>query len=152
MALLDFFKKPKKEKALKPPRGAKQVREGKVVKPKRERGEQRGKPAAQKETKAPVALKESKMAWRILRQPHVTEKATDLTKLNQYVFRVFDTATKPQVRRAIEEVYGVKVDRVRRVSVPGKKRRRGRQIGWRSGYTKAIVTLRKGDTIEVLPH
>jgi large subunit ribosomal protein L23 len=124
----------------------------KIVKPKKER---EGRTEQQKDTKgttAPVALKASKVAWHVLQKPRVTEKSTDLTKMNQYTFQVFAQVTKPQVKQAIEEVYGVKVERVRRVSVPGKKRRRGRQIGWRSGYTKAIVTLRKGDSIEVLPH
>ncbi len=134
MALLDFLKKEKKGGAPQAPeQGLRQV------------------PRKQKPSEE-VALQKSPTAWRILRAPHVTEKATHLTHLNQYVFRVFDGAGKPEVKKAIEGVYGVHVVKVRKIVIPGKKRKRGKHIGWRSGYTKAIVTLREGEKIEVLPH
>ncbi|OGZ58795.1 MAG: 50S ribosomal protein L23 [Candidatus Spechtbacteria bacterium RIFCSPHIGHO2_02_FULL_43_15b] len=88
----------------------------------------------------------------MLKQPHITEKSTDLTKVNQYVFRVFSNTTKAEIRKAVQDIYGVHVEKVSKIKMPGKKRRRGRQIGWRSGYTKAVVKLRKGEIIEVLPH
>lgn len=141
MALLDFLKKSKKDGTLQAPKqgslpGARTAGQA---------------PKAKEKTKR-VELHKSSIAWRLLREPHVTEKATRLTRLNQYVFLVYDVAVKPEVKRAIEEVYGVHVTKVRKVVIPRKKRMRGRHIGWRSGYTKAIVTLKKGEKIEVLPH
>lgn len=99
-----------------------------------------------------VVLRESKTAWRVLSNPHVTEKATDLTRFNQYSFKVLNNPSKMEIKKSVEEVYNVHVDKVRKISIKGKKTRRGRHMGWRSGYKKAIVTLRKGEKIEVLPH
>ena len=151
MALLDFFKKPKKEKKLFPPKGnVKRTREEKSIKPKRE--SVRRDEAKREGEGAPVVLKESRTAWRVLANPHVTEKSAALTAFNQYVFRVLGSPSKPEVKRAIEEIYDVHVEKVRKISMPRKQRRRGRHVGWKSGYKKAIVTLRKGEKIEVLPH
>lgn len=152
MAFLSFFKKPKKEKILAPPRG------GALKGVKRERRVESKtrvlKVAEEKraEVSAPVTLKESRTAWRILRSPHVTEKSSDLTRFNQYTFKVVGNPAKPEIKKSVEEVYGVHVQRVRKISLPGKKRRRGRHFGWKSGYKKAVVTLRQGEKIEVLPH
>lgn len=151
MALLDFFKKPKKEKKPAPHRGAaKRIRKEKSVKPKREDAQKDER--KREDERTPVVLRESRTAWRVLAKPHVTEKAAALTAFNQYVFRVLQNPSKPEVKRAIEEIYDVHVTHVRKISVPRKQRRRGRHVGWRPGYKKAIVTLRKGEKIEVLPH
>lgn len=151
MALLDFFKKPKKEKKLFPPKGrVKRTREEKSTRPKRESA--RKGEAKRKGEGAPVSLKESRTAWRVLRKPHVTEKSAALTAFNHYVFRLWGSPSKPEVKRAIEEIYDVHVEKVRKISVSGKQRRRGRHVGWKPGYKKAIVTLQKGEKIEVLPH
>jgi len=149
MALLNFFKKPKKEKKPARPEGTstKRNRNEKRIKPKKE-SVQKDESRRQDEGSA-VVLKESKTAWRILANPHVTEKATALTTFNQYVFRVIGNPSKPEVKRAVEEIYDVHVQRVRKITIPRKKRKRGRHIGWRSGYKKAIVALRKGEKIEV---
>jgi len=149
MPLLDFWKKTKK--------GPKAPQQGKKVAASK-RNELRTDASVQEEKKASkteikkVVLKESKTAWRILREPHVTEKATDLTHLNQYAFKVFNNPSKPEIKKAVEQVYGVEVEKVRKISIKGKTRRRGRHIGWKPGYKKAVVTLKKGDKIEVLPH
>lgn len=79
-----------------------------------------------------------------IKQPHITEKATALSDKKQYVFRVETSATKPQVKRAVEKLYGVKVVSVRIISVPGKSKRLGRTQGFRPGFKKAIVTLKEG--------
>lgn len=91
------------------------------------------------------------IAYRILRQPHVTEKAGRLAEENQYVFRVDAHATKPEIRQAIYEAYGVRALSVTTLRIPGKRRRLGGSEGRISGYKKAIVTLPEGKTIEVLP-
>jgi len=87
----------------------------------------------------------------VLRAPQITEKAVVLQDLNQYVFKVADNASKPEVRKAIEEVYGVDVLKVRMINIPAKRKRLGRSLGWQGGYRKAMVTVKKGQNIEILP-
>ena len=90
-------------------------------------------------------------AYQSLKFPHITEKATDLSKQNLYVFKIRPRANKVTVREAIEKLYGVDVVSVGIVKVPPKKRRLGRIEGWRKGYKKAIVKIKEGQKIEVLP-
>lgn len=79
-----------------------------------------------------------------------TEKATSLGKANAYVFSVAGQSNKVGVKRAVEGLYGVTVERVHILNMPGKERRRGRQIGWKPGFKKAIVKVKEGQTIENL--
>ena len=88
---------------------------------------------------------------KILKSPHVTEKATDLTKKNQYIFKVYPDANKTEIKKAIENLYGVDVLEVKIISIPRKRRRLGRISGWRKGYKKAIVKIKEGQKIEVMP-
>ncbi len=128
-----FKKKQKKEKNLKPIEKPKAVEELKEVKP--------------------LEVKEKKFSgsYQILKSPHITEKATDLTKKNHYIFKIYSQANKTEVKKAIENLYGVDVLSVKIINVPAKKRRLGRVSGWRKGYKKAIVRIREGQKIEVLP-
>lgn len=93
----------------------------------------------------------SDFSWRVLKEPHITEKATDLVEKNQYVFKVWPQANKTEIKKAIEDLYGVKVVEVKIIKVPPKRRRLGRIEGWRKGYKKAIVKIKEGQKIEVLP-
>jgi len=95
--------------------------------------------------------KVSDLAYKVLYSPHVTEKATDLTEENKYVFKVWPRSNKIQVKKAVEDTYGVNVEAVNIINVPGKKKRLGRSMGWRKGYKKAIVELKEGQKIEILP-
>jgi large subunit ribosomal protein L23 len=81
----------------------------------------------------------------------VTEKATDLVKKNQYVFKVWSGVNKTEIKKAIEDLYGVDVISVKIINVPRKRRRLGRIRGWRKGYKKAIVRIKEGQKIEVMP-
>lgn len=90
-------------------------------------------------------------AWRALKTPQVTEKATGLVGQNQYVFKVWPRANKVETKKAIEDLYGVDVISVKIIKVPRKRRRLGRISGWRKGYKKAIVKIKEGQKIEVLP-
>jgi len=110
-------------------------------------------PAKQEAEKKPSSKRKGgvKIASRVLQHPRITEKATFLMENDQYIFRVFSTATKPEIKKSIEEVYGVDVLRVRVINVKGKSKRLGRSRGFQSGYKKAIVRLKKGQTIEVMP-
>jgi large subunit ribosomal protein L23 len=90
-------------------------------------------------------------AYRILKTPHITEKATLLAEKNQYVFKVWSEANKTEIKKAIENLYGVDVLGVKIINIPRKRRRLGRISGWRKGYKKAIVRIKEGQKIEVLP-
>ncbi|MFN4146585.1 MAG: 50S ribosomal protein L23 [Runella sp.] len=89
----------------------------------------------------------------ILKRPILTEKATSLNNLGKYVFEVSKTATKPQIARAIEKMYGVSVASVDTMRVIGKKKTRmsrGKAIsGITSTYKKAIVTLKEGEVLDI---
>ncbi len=107
----------------------------------------------QKQEPKPNQIKEGKKfneTWKILVKPHVTEKATDLTKKNQYVFEVFLRARKAEIKKAIESLYKVKVLGVRIVNIPRKKIRVGKTMGFKGGYKKAIIKIQAGQKIEVL--
>lgn len=95
------------------------------------------------------AVKESPLATRILTRPRVTEKSYALNALNQYVFVVTKEATKTSVKRAIEEAYAVKVEKVRMVILPARTRVFGKNVGKKKAIKKAIITLTKGQTIEL---
>ncbi len=84
----------------------------------------------------------------IIRGPVITEKATLLSEHNQVAFRVAMTATKPEIRKAIEELFGVKVTGVNTLRVKGKTKRFRGRMGRRSDYKKAIVTLAEGQSID----
>jgi len=135
MKLLDFLKR-KKEKT--------QKREEKRVKKEEKKTEK------EPEIKKPKK-KFSATAYRVLVSPHITEKATGLAEKNKYSFKVFPKKNKIEIKKAIEELYGVDVISVNIINMPGKKRRLGRQTGWRKGYKKAIVKIKEGQKIEVLP-
>ena len=86
----------------------------------------------------------------ILRGPHVTEKSGFLNGFNQYVFKVSARSNKIEIKKAVEKMYRVKVDRVMISVIPSKKRRLGQQEGERSGFKKAIVKLAAGHKIDVV--
>lgn len=89
--------------------------------------------------------------YTILVRPLLTERSTILKeKLNQYVFEVRPRASKPEIRRAIEELFKVKVTGVRTMNVHGKVRRMGRSVGQRSDWKKAIVKLAEGQKIDLV--
>lgn len=88
----------------------------------------------------------------VLRRPIVTEKSRyQKRKLNQYVFEVAPTATKTQIKDAVETIFDVDVLRVNVLIAPYKRARRLRRTVRRSEqFKKAVVTIRAGQTIEEL--
>lgn len=84
----------------------------------------------------------------VLLAHRITEKSAAFERASTYVFQVGKHVTKPQVKEAIEAKYGVHVMDVRVVNSPGKERRRGKQLGWKSGIKKAMIKLKEGETIE----
>lgn len=87
----------------------------------------------------------------IIIEPILTEKSVYLRdNFNQYVFKVNKNATKPQIKKAIEELFKVKVLEVRVVNMKPKKRRiRTRRYGYTSSWKKAYVKLKEGDRIRI---
>jgi large subunit ribosomal protein L23 len=82
----------------------------------------------------------------IILSPVITEKATELSEHNQFAFRVAKDATKPQIRAAVETLFGVKVTGINTITVKGKvKRFRGRP-GRRPDIKKAVVRLAEGQS------
>ena len=85
----------------------------------------------------------------IIRRPCVTEKSIESTEMaNKVVFEVAIGANKIEIKKAVQELFGVTVLNVNTMRVPGKKVRMGRYQGTKPAWKKAIVTLREGDTIE----
>src|SRR3989344_5121093 len=80
---------------------------------------------------------------------HLTEKASLGKEKDKYVFKVSPGANKFMVSRAVEEHFEVEVKSVNIVNTRGKEIRRGKQIGRRPGLKKAVVTLKKGQNIDV---
>jgi large subunit ribosomal protein L23 len=81
--------------------------------------------------------------------PVITEKSTRASEHNQVTFRVRKEATKPQVKEAIEGLFGVKVKAVNTLNQKGKVKRFKGRLGKRNDVKKAIVTLEEGHSIDV---
>lgn len=94
-----------------------------------------------------VELKGDDFSYGQIVSPYLTEKTSLLNVGHQYAFKVFPTANKVGVKKAIERLYGVHVEKVRIMVVPGKKRHLGRFEGEKTGFKKAIVRLRQGEKI-----
>jgi large subunit ribosomal protein L23 len=85
----------------------------------------------------------------IIIKPIISEKSYDLANLNKYTFKVDRRATKPDIRRAVEEIFKVGVTAVNTANMHGKLKRQGKTQGYRPDWKKAVVTLREGDKIEI---
>lgn len=85
----------------------------------------------------------------IIKYPLITDKATRLLENNQYSFIVDRNSDKITIKNTIEYLFDVKVTKVNSCRLPRKKKRVGRYIGWKPQYKKAIVTLAKGDVIDL---
>ena len=87
---------------------------------------------------------------RTIVRPLITEKTSAAYQARgEYAFQVHPDASKPQIRSAIEQLFGVKVTGVWTSNQRGKARRVGKSVGTRPNWKKAIVKLRDGDTIEI---
>lgn len=85
----------------------------------------------------------------VLVRPIITERSTQLRELNKYVFEVAPSATKGQVKEAVQRVFSVNVTAVNTMNATGKLRRRmSPRPGYQSDWKKAIVTIKKGQEIK----
>lgn len=85
----------------------------------------------------------------VLRSPVISEKSHIGAASGQYTFKVESNASKPEIRKAVEMMFDVKVEEVRVVNIKGKQKRFGRMVGSRSGVRKAYVKLAEGQTIDL---
>lgn len=85
----------------------------------------------------------------IILAPVITEKSTRVSEQNQVVFKVRKDATKPQIKAAVEGLFGVKVKAVNTLIQKGKTKRFRGRVGQRSDVKKAFVTLAEGHSIDV---
>lgn len=88
-------------------------------------------------------------SYDVIVSPLISEKSTMASENNQVVFKVASAATKPQIKKAVEELFGVSVVGVNTLNVKGKTKRFRGMPGKRPGWKKAIVTLKEGDFIDV---
>ena len=87
----------------------------------------------------------------VLLRPHISEKATTVADAHrQVVFEVDPTATKTEVKAAVEKLFDVEVDQVTVANVRGKIKRFGRTPGKRQNWKKAYVTLKEGNDIDFI--
>lgn len=85
----------------------------------------------------------------VIVSPVITEKATMVSEHNQVVFKVTPKATKPEIKAAVEALFGVKVTAVNTTTRKGKVKRFKGVVGRQSDVKKAIVTLAEGQSIDV---
>ena len=81
--------------------------------------------------------------------PNVTEKSTYLSEFNKVVFRVHDGASKNAIKRSIEKIFKVNVIKINTINLKGKTKLVKGKKSSRPGYKKAIVTLKKGQSIDL---
>lgn len=88
--------------------------------------------------------------FKVVLAPHVTEKTSLAGGGNQVVFKVLKDSTKLEIKKAVEQLFEVKVKSVSTAIVKGKSKRFGRALGVRNDWKKAYVTLREGYDIDLI--
>ncbi len=89
--------------------------------------------------------------YQIVRRPHISEKTAGIAESKrQITFEVLKTASKPEVKEAIEALFKVEVEAVKTMVVKGKAKRAGRFMGRRNDWKKAYVTLKEGHDIDFI--
>ncbi len=144
MSLFDFLKRKKEvEKAKKPAdKKSEKVLTTKSAKPEPQ------KPSPVVRTTGPKKAKG--FSYSVIKEPHISEKATNLAEKNKYTFKVYRNSNKLEIKKSVEGIYGVDVLGVNIITIPHKKRRLGKTEGFRKGFTKAVVTVKEGQKIEII--
>ena len=81
--------------------------------------------------------------------PNITEKATSLSEFNKVVFKVHGGASKNSIKKNIEKIFKVNVVKINTINLKGKSKMVKNRMTYKSGYKKAIVTLKKGQSIDL---
>ena len=82
-----------------------------------------------------------KSAYDVILKPVISERSMDIAPEKKYTFKVAPDANKTEIKQAVEEIFGVEVQKVNVINMEGKLKRMGRTQGRRSSYKKAVVTL-----------
>ena len=81
--------------------------------------------------------------------PNITEKSTSLSEFNKVVFKVNKGANKESIKRSIEKIFKVNVIKINTINIKGKTKIVRNKKSFKSGFKKAIVTLKKGQSIDI---
>mgnify|MGYP000882970159 FL=1 len=81
--------------------------------------------------------------------PNITEKSTSLSEFNKIVFKVNKGASKKSIKRSIEKIFKVNVIKINTINIKGKNKFVRNKKAFKSGHKKAIVTLKKGQSIDL---
>jgi len=81
--------------------------------------------------------------------PNVTEKSTSLSEFNKVVFKVGKNANKESIKKSIEKIFKVNVVKINTINIRGKVKMVRNKKAYKSGYKKAIITLKKGQSIDL---
>ncbi|MBD3251795.1 50S ribosomal protein L23 [Candidatus Uhrbacteria bacterium] len=148
MALFDRFKKDGKKPAAPAAKASAVKTDAKKPAP----ATTKATPAAATDAKKEVSIIDAKAGSyaHLLLKPHVSEKAAVLADKGIYVFDVPVSANKVEIGKAVEAIYKVNVAKVRTQRGLGKAVRRGRMTGRRNAWKKALVELKKGQTISLV--
>ena len=82
-------------------------------------------------------------------EPNITEKSTSLSEFNKVVFKVNKGASKKAIKKSIEKIFKVNVIKINTINIKGKNKLVRNRKAYKSGYKKAIVTLKKGQSIDL---
>ena len=81
--------------------------------------------------------------------PNITEKSTSMSEFNKVVFKVDNGASKASIKRSIEKIFKVNVIKINTINIKGKTKLVRNKKSFKSGYKKAIITLKKGQSIDL---
>ena len=81
--------------------------------------------------------------------PNITEKASSLSEFNKVVFKVNKGASKQTIKKSIEKIFKENVIKINTINIKGKTKKVRNQKAFKSGYKKAIITLKKGQSIDL---
>jgi large subunit ribosomal protein L23 len=88
--------------------------------------------------------------YQVIKSPHISEKAALLGDAsNQHVFKVATNAKKEEIKEAVEQLFNVKVSKVRTANVKGKSKRQGARLGKRNDWKKAYISLEQGQEFDL---
>jgi large subunit ribosomal protein L23 len=153
MAFFDRFSKKQSGPPQAKPAAEKKTSVTEKETPTKETKEEKAAEKAAKKSKSSEIVRQTPRAGlyaHVLRKPHVSEKAAILAERGVYVFDVQTSANKTEIGKAVEAIYGVHVERVHTQRGIGKMVRRGKVRGQRNAWKKALVELKKGETISLV--
>lgn len=140
MALLDILKNKEEKEAKKAKVASKEATVKKADKTEKE----------SKVAKEALANSSNGQSSVLIKKPYITEKATYLSESGKYVFIIPADANKIEIKKAIQDIYKVKVEKLNKIKVKPKEIGFGKNKGSTKGFVKIIVTVKKGQKIDIL--